>query len=66
MIVLVTTLGAMNGIPLGTYDGSEIGSLESLTNGTSNGKFDGLLLGSRLGLVDGLKMVTDKVTELGF
>ena len=57
---------ASEGPVLGTFDDTEIGSLESLTNGTSNGKFDGLLLGSRLGLVDGLKMVTDKVTELGF
>ena len=32
---------------------------------TKDGKFDGLLLGPRLGLLYGLKLGTDEVTELG-
>ena len=51
---------------LGTYDYTEKGLLECFTGGTEDGKFDGLLLISRPVLVDGIKLVTDKVTELGF
>ena len=38
-----TTLGAVVGVPLGTYFGSELGSLEDCNYGDVDGKFDGLL-----------------------
>ena len=50
---------------LGTYDGTELGSLEGFTDGFADVKFDGLLMGARLVLVYGLKLGTYKVTELG-
>ena len=61
-----TTLGDSEVPALGTYDDIELGSLEGFTDETSDGGFEGLLLGARLGLVDGLKIVTYKVTELCF
>ena len=38
-IVLVTTLGAMDVPPIGTYDGSDIGSSEYSSGGNIDGKF---------------------------
>ena len=63
--MLGTTLGDSEGPTLGTYDDIELESLERFTDGTTDGKFDSFLLGERLGLVDVLKLGTDKVTELG-
>ena len=42
-----------------------MGSLYGFTYGTADGKINVLLLGSRIVLVDGLKLGTEKVTELG-
>ena len=50
---------------LGTNGGKQLGSLEGFTDVTADSKFEGLLLGSRLGLVNGIKLGTDKVTEIG-
>ena len=41
--MLGTTLGALDGIPLVTYDGSDLGSSECSTDETADGKFEGLL-----------------------
>ena len=41
--MVVTTLGAVVEVPLGTYGVSELGSLESSTDGAVDGNFDGLL-----------------------
>ena len=51
---------------LGTYEYTEKGLLECFTGGTEDGKFNGLLMWARLRLVYGIKLVTDKVTELGY
>ena len=64
--MLGTALGYSEETTLGTYCGTELVSLEGFTDVTADSKFEGLLLGSRLGLVDGLKLGTYKVTELGF
>ena len=45
----------MDGLPLGTYDGSYIVSPECSTDGTIYGKFKGLLLRARLVSVVGLE-----------
>ena len=42
--MLGTTLGAIDRLPLGTYDGSDLGSSECSLNGNKDGKFKGLLL----------------------
>ena len=42
--MLGTTLGYLNGLTLGIYDGSDIESPECSTDGTADGKFVGLLL----------------------
>ena len=57
-----TTLGSAESPTLGTYDDTELGSLEGFTDGTADVKSYGLLLVARLGLVYGLKIVTDGVT----
>ena len=41
-----TTLGSLDVIPLGKYDGIELGSLECSTDGTADRNFEGLLLES--------------------
>ena len=41
-----TTLGAMYGLSLGTYDGKVLRSLEVSTEGISEVKFEGLFLGA--------------------
>ena len=61
--MLGTTLGYYEETTLGTYGGTELGSLEGFTDVTADSKFEGLLLGYRLGLGDGLKLGTDKVTK---
>ena len=45
MIVLVTTLGAMDGIPLGTYDVSVLVSSECYGDLNTDRKFEVLLQG---------------------
>ena len=64
--MLVTTFGGAEGPTLSTYKDIKIGSLEGFTDGTADVNFYVLLLGARLILVDGLKILTYKVTELGF
>ena len=44
-IVLDKNLGYMYGLPIGTYDGSDIGSSECSADGNIDGKFEGLSLG---------------------
>ena len=61
-----TTLGDAEGPTLGTYDDTEIRSLEGFTDGTAYVKFCALLMGFILVLVDGIKIGTDKVIKLGF
>ena len=41
--MLGTTLGDMDGLPLGTYYCSDIVSSECSTDGTIDGKFEGFL-----------------------
>ena len=43
--MLVTTLGALYGITVGTYDLTVVKYLEVTTKGTVEGNLDGLLLG---------------------
>ena len=64
--MLGTTLWNDEGPTLGRYYGTEIGSLEGFADGNADVKFDGFLLGARPGLVYGLKIVSYKVTALGF
>ena len=64
--MLGTTFGADEGPTLGTYDDTDLVSLEGFTDGTAGGKFDSLLLGARLELLDVINLGTEKVTELGF
>ena len=54
--VLGTTLGDMYGLPLDTYYGSDLGSLECSSDENTDGKFEGLSLGDWLGSV---KLLTD-------
>ena len=42
--MIVTTLGAMHGMPLGICDDTVLGSLEWFIYGAAVGKFEGLLL----------------------
>ena len=51
--MLGTTLGAMDRLSLGTYDGTELGS----TDGASDRKFGFLLLGDSLGSLYGPEVV---------
>ena len=64
--MLGTAIGYSEETTLGTYGGTEIGSLEGFTDIPADSKFEGLLLGSRIGLIDGLKKGTDIVTKIGF
>ena len=48
MKVLGTTLGALDGLSLGTYYGTELGWLESSTDRAADGKPKGLLLSACL------------------
>ena len=64
--MLGTTIGAFYGLPLGIYDGIEIGSLECPSNGTSDEKLEGLLLGARLGSLDVFETGSKEGNELGF
>ena len=43
---ILTTLGAMDGLSLGTYDGTVIRYSESLTEVTVEGNIDGSLIGA--------------------
>ena len=61
-----TTLGDAEGTKLSTYDDKEIRSLEGFTYGTADVKFCALLLGSIIGLVDGIKIGTYEVIKLVF
>ena len=61
-----TTLRTSEGPALGTYDDTELRSLEGFNDVTAYGKLDFLLMGARNGLLDGLKLGTDLVTEIGF
>ena len=64
--MLDTTLRVSEGPTLVTYDDTDIGRLKGFTDGTADVKLDGLFLVERLVLVDGLKLGTDGVAELGF
>ena len=44
--MIVVTLGALDGLLIIKYVGTELGSLEGSTGGTSDGKFEGPWLGS--------------------
>ena len=44
--MLDTTLGALDGLPLSTYDGTDLEYLEGSTDGTAYDNLEGLLLGS--------------------
>ena len=59
-----TTLGYSEETKLGTYGGTELGSLEGFTDIPADSKFEGLLLEYRLGLVNVIRLGTDKVTEI--
>ena len=48
------------------FNGTEVGLLEGLTDGTIYGKFEGLLLGNWLGSVDRHWLDNNEGTELGF
>ena len=52
--MIITTLGAMIGLPLGTYDGSYIRLFQFSTDGTIYGKFKSLLLRAQFVSVVGL------------
>ena len=52
MKALVTTLGALDGFTLGTYDGIELGFTEGSTEGTVDDNLEGLFLGALLGAID--------------
>ena len=43
-MVLGITIWDLDGLELGTYDSSYIGSSECFIDGTTDGKFEGLLL----------------------
>ena len=58
--MLGTTLEAMDRLSMGTYDGTELGS----TDGTADGKFEVLLLGTSLVSLDGLEVGCTEGTEL--
>ena len=58
------SLGALDGFTLSTYDDTDIGYLEGLTEVISEGNFDLLLLGDLLGSVVGLVIGFNKVTVL--
>ena len=62
--VLGTTLGDMDGLPLGTYDGLEIVWLEGSTYGNKYDKVDVLLLGSWLLPVDALELCNHEDAKL--
>ena len=49
-------LRAMNGLPLGTYNVSYLGSSEFSTDGTADSKFEVLFLLFRLGPVFGISL----------
>ena len=44
--MIVVTLGALDGLLIIKYVGTELGSLEGSTGGTSDGKFEGPWLGA--------------------
>ena len=64
--MLGTTCGASEGPTLGTYDDTNLVSLEVFADGTADVNFDGFLLGSRLVSVYVLKLGTNNVAELVF
>ena len=51
---------------LGSFNGTELGSLADSTDGTTDGKVDSLFLGAWLGSLDGLDLDTNEGTELLF
>ena len=64
--MLVAVPGDAEVPTLVTYDYTEIGSLEGCNDGNADVKFYGWLLVAILGLVVGIKLLTDGLTELGF
>ena len=64
--MISTTLGFSEGPTTGTYDGTELGSLEGFNYGTVDGKFDALLMRARLWLIDWLMIGKVEVNELDF
>ena len=64
--MISTTLGAVDVLPLGTYDGLDIVCLRVPTYGRTNIKLEGLLLGFWLGSVDVIEIGFKEVTEIGF
>ena len=58
--MLGTTLGAMDRLSLGKYDGTELGS----TDGTSDVEFEVLLLVDSPGSIDVLEVGCNEGTEL--
>ena len=60
-----SSFGDLDGFTLGTYDGTDIGSLEGWTERTTGGNIEVLLLGDWLGCLDGIDFGTDVGNELG-
>ena len=64
--MIVTTLGALDGFTLGTYDCTQLGLSEGSSEGTADENLEGLLLGALIGSVNGFELVKNEDTEVGF
>ena len=64
--ILGTKLWALYGLEIGSFNGTELVSLEGSTYGNTYYKFDSLFLGAWIGSVDGRDIDTNEGTELGF
>ena len=61
-----TTLGSLDVIPLGKYDGIELGSLECSTDGTADGNLEVFFIEAWLGSLVGIDLSNNEGTKLGF
>ena len=64
--MLGTTIGAMDGIILGTYNGLDIWWLERSTDGTKDDNVDGFLLRIRFGFIYTLELSKNECAKVSF
>ena len=64
--MFVGLIGSLDELVVGCTEVTELWISEMILIVTTNGKFDGLLLGTRLGLIDGVNLSIDKDTKTSF